>query len=109
MLGLVEGAKAQGLVLRVDGVISALAMASPLVPGMVALQFQKACKSIKGLYQYFDRECALRLCQGFELVNKESDMGREGLAHAKRSYHPARMIYAYELRLRNTEKSIELQ
>lgn len=104
MLGLVERAKSQGLVLRIDTVISALAMASPLVEGMVVLQFQKACKTIKGLYQFFDRECARSLCQGFSLVNKESDMGREGLAHAKRSYHPARMIYAYELRLRDTVK-----
>lgn len=102
MLGLVECGMAQGLVLRIDQVISALAMASPLVEGMVVLQFQKACKTIKGLYQFFDQECALRLCQGFALVNKESDMGREGLAHAKRSYQPARMIYAYELRLRDT-------
>jgi len=103
MLGLVERAKAQGGVLRIDTVISALAVVSPLVEGMVALQFQKACKTIKGLYQFFDRECARRLCQGFALVNKESDMGKEGLAHAKLSYHPLRMIYAYELRLRDNE------
>jgi hypothetical protein len=107
MLGLVERGKAQGLVLRIDSVISALAVASPLMKGMVALQFQKACKSIKGLYQFFDRECARRLCQGFPLVNKESDMGREGLAHAKRSYHPMRMIYAHELRVRDAVEGTE--
>lgn len=106
MLGLVERGKAQGMALRIDKVISALAIASPLVEGMVALQFQKACKSIKGLYQFFDRECAKHLCQGFSLVNKESDMGKEGLAHAKRSYHPLRMVYSYELRLREQPASI---
>jgi len=99
MLGLVERTKAKGLVLRIDTVISALAVASPLLEGMVALQFQKACKTVKGLYQFFDRECARRLCQGFTLVNKESDMGKEGLIKAKSSYHPTRMIHAYELRL----------
>ncbi len=100
MLGLVERGWSQGLVLRIDTVISALAVASPLVEKMVALQFQKACKTIKGLYQFFDRECARHLCQGFAQVNKESDMGKEGLAHAKHSYHPVRMVCAYELRLR---------
>jgi len=100
MLGLVERRMAQGLVLRIDTVISALAVASPLMEGMVVLQFQKACKSIKGLYQFFDRECARTLCQGSTWVNKESDMGQEGLAHAKRSYYPARMVYSYELKLR---------
>ena len=100
MLGLVERVRAEGLILRIDGVISALAMASPLTADMVVLQFQKACKTIKGLYQFFDRECALRLCHGYTWVNKESDMGRAGLAHAKRSYHPARMVRSYELRMR---------
>lgn len=107
MLGLVERGKTRGVVLRIDTVISALAVASPLVEGMVALQFQKACKSIKGLYQFFDRECARNLCQGFTLVNKESDMDKEGLAQAKRSYHPVRMIYAYELRLRDPATGTE--
>jgi len=101
MLGLVERGKAKGLVLKIDAVISALAIVSPLTESMVVLQFQKACKNIKGLYQFFDRECARRLCQGFRWVNKESDMGRKGLAHAKRSYHPVRMSYSYELRLRH--------
>lgn len=99
MLGLVERGMARGLVLRIDQVISALAVASPLREGMVVLQFQKAFKTIKGLYQFFDRECALHLCQGYTWVNKESDMGKEGLAHAKHSYHPARMVHSYELRL----------
>ena len=108
MLGLVERGRTQGLVLRIDTVISALAVASPLVEGMVALQFQKACKSIKGLYQFFDQECARSLCQGFALVNKESDMGKEGLAQAKSSYHPVRMIYAYALQLLDSENGTEL-
>lgn len=101
MLGLVESLGVKGLVLRIDGVISALALASPLTESMVVLQFQKACKGIKGLYQFFDRECAVRLCHGFTWVNKESDMGRKGLAQAKRSYHPERMILSYELRLQS--------
>jgi hypothetical protein len=100
MLRLLDNLGTKGLALRIDGVVSALAVASPLCQGMVVLQFQKACKTIKGLYQFFDQECALRLCQGFTWVNKESDMGREGLAHAKRSYHPERMVHSYELRLR---------
>ncbi len=98
MLGLVGELGARGLALRIDGVISALAVASPLTREMATLQFQKACKTVKGLYQFFDRECARRLCAGYIWVNKESDMGREGLAHAKRSYHPARMVRSFALR-----------
>ena len=100
MLAVLEQVGSQGLLLRIDGVISALAVASSLVDGMVVLQFQKACKTIKGLYQFFDRECAVRLCHGYTWVNKESDMGKEGLSQAKHSYYPARMVYSYELRLR---------
>ena len=107
MLGMIERTGSRGLVLKIDGVVSALAVASPLMEDMVVLQFQKACKTIKGLYQYFDRECALRLCHGYTWVNKESDMGKEGLAHAKHSYHPARMAYSYELRLRDYDHRLQ--
>jgi hypothetical protein len=32
-----------------------------------------------------------------ECINKESDMGIPGLAHVKKSYHPAMMIPSYKL------------
>jgi hypothetical protein len=67
---------------------------------MGVLNFEKAFSDIKGLYQYFDRECARRLFPGMAYINKENDMGEPGLQKAKKSYYPDRIVSAYELTVR---------
>jgi hypothetical protein len=89
----------QGLVARVDSRIQAFAVGAHLTKDMGVLHFEKAIGSIKGLYQYFDRECARHLFSNFQYINKESDMGVPGLAKAKKSYHPVKQIHAYTLKL----------
>ncbi|MEW5734091.1 MAG: phosphatidylglycerol lysyltransferase domain-containing protein [Thermodesulfobacteriota bacterium] len=89
----------RGILLSLDGKVSALAMSSDVTRSMGSLNFEKAFSSIKGLYQVFDRECARRLFPGQELINKESDMGIPGLAKAKKSYHPIRKVKSFLLRL----------
>ena len=89
-----------GIVIRVDGEIRAFAIGSHLTHNMGNLNFEKADADIKGLYQYLDRETAARLFNNYEFINKESDMNLEGLAHAKQSYYPVRMVHSYKLILR---------
>lgn len=89
----------EGLLLRINGDVSAFAVAAGLTDDMGVLHFEKADAHIKGLYQYFDSLCAKRLLRGYQYINKESDMDVPGLARAKRSYHPAMMIRSYELKL----------
>lgn len=90
----------RGLLLRIDGEINAFGIGTRLTPDMGVLNFEKAFSDIKGLYQYFDRECARVLFPGLRYINKENDMGEEGLRKAKKSYHPDRIVKAYRLTLR---------
>lgn len=90
----------KGLLLRIDGAVSAFGIAAPLTRDMGILQYEKAFSSIKGLYQYFDNACARRLFNGYAYINKESDMGIPGLAKAKKSYFPVTIVRAYRLVLR---------
>ncbi len=85
------------LLLRLDGKISAMAITARLTDKMGVMHFQKAFAHVKGLYQYFDQQCAQRLFRGYDLINKESDMGLAGLIQAKKSYHPIRKIRSYKL------------
>jgi hypothetical protein len=100
MIENIDFLEVEGLVARVDGVISALAVASKLTDQMGALHFEKAFADIKGLYQYFDNLCAKRLLNGYKYINKESDMDVPGIAQAKKSYHPVMMIRSYKLTLK---------
>ena len=96
-LSKVEG---QGLLVRVDGKVSAMAVSGPLTAEMGVLMFEKAFPDIKGLYQYLDRACARQLFGQLPLINKESDMSLPGLAQAKHSYHPLTLVKSYALTVR---------
>ncbi len=89
------------LLLRIDGEICAFGIGSYLTEDMGVLHFEKAFSRIKGLYQYFDSQCAQRLFAGYRYINKESDMKEANLAKAKKSYHPVSMIRSYQLVLRD--------
>lgn len=89
-----------GLLLRIDGNVSAFGIAAHLTNQMAALQYEKAFTHIKGMYQYFDSMCAKLLFADYKYINKESDMGMPGLAKAKKSYHPVMMVKSYKLILK---------
>lgn len=95
-----EATEGMGILVRIDGDVSAFGIASRLNGTMATLNFEKAYPSVRGLYQYLDRECARLLFAGFEYVNKESDMGLPELAKSKGSYHPVRKLRSWRLDLR---------
>jgi hypothetical protein len=90
----------RGLLLRIDGKVSAFGIGSYLTAAMGVLHFEKAFSRIKGLYQYFDSQCARLLFNGYVFINKESDMNMPGLAKAKRSYYPVMRVKSYEFVLK---------
>lgn len=90
----------RGLLLRIDGKVSAFGIGSYLTAAMGVLHFEKAFSRIKGLYQYFDSQCARLLFNGYVFINKESDMSIPGLAKAKRSYYPVMRVKSYEFVLK---------
>lgn len=95
-----EKLEMKGLILRLEGKINAIAVASKISDRMGALHFEKAVPTIKGLYQYFDSKCAELLFSDFEYLNKESDMGQPGLEKAKKSYYPVMRVKSYKLTLK---------
>ncbi len=96
----IEKFDSQGILLRIDGKVSAFGVVAHLTSDMAILQHEKAFENVKGLYQYFDNECIKRLCGGYTYVNKESDMNVPGLKKSKRSYHPERYVNSFELKVK---------
>ncbi|MCG8472695.1 MAG: phosphatidylglycerol lysyltransferase domain-containing protein [Desulfobacterales bacterium] len=97
----------RGIALRVDGEVAAFGMATDLTHEMADFNFQKADPTIKGLYQFFDRQCARMLFDGVSLINKECDMDDPGLRKAKRSYHPAYRFKSFELTLKEKDAAMQ--
>lgn len=101
MLTNIDTIGSKGIMLKIDGRICAFGISSYLTDSMGILQFEKAFENIKGLYQFFDRECINRLFSDYKYVNKESDMEVPGLAKSKKSYHPLKRVRSYQLKRRD--------
>lgn len=96
----IEYFESTGILVRIDGVVSALGIGSRLNRTTATLNFEKAFSGIKGLYQFLDNECAKRLFSHFQYINKESDMNLPNLAESKQSYHPTLRVKSFALILR---------
>jgi hypothetical protein len=59
------------------------------------IHFEKALGSYKGLYQFINMSFASILPQKYLYINREQDLGDEGLRQAKLSYNPVSFIKKY--------------
>ena len=80
----------KGGLIRVDAKAIAYTYGEPVNDKCFVSHFEKAPAEIQGAYAIINQEFAKHLLEeGYELVNREEDMGLEGLRKAKQSYHPA--------------------
>lgn len=75
-----------GLVLYVSGEPAAMCIASEINGSVCDVNFEKAV-DIDGAYAVINNEFAKRFDK-YTLINREEDMGLEGLRKSKLSYHP---------------------
>jgi uncharacterized protein len=88
----------QGLLVSVDNKPVAFSIYESISPTTVAIHFERALRSYKGLYQVVNCETAKVIVnKGFQFINREEDVGDPGLRDAKMSYHPIEIVPAYEL------------
>ena len=62
---------------------------------MALVHIEKANANIRGLYPYINQQFILNEFKDVEFVNREEDLGIEGLRKAKLSYHPIRFVEKY--------------
>ncbi len=96
MLENFEALNGRGLILKVDGEICAYTMGSEANKDVFVVQFEKADVFVKGAYQFINKAFADRL-KAYKYLNREDDMGIEGLRKAKLSYHPAMLLKKYDV------------
>ena len=87
-----------GGLLRREGRVVAFTMGERLNPDTMVVHIEKALPEVQGAYPTINREFAARFCQGYSYINREEDLGIEGLRKAKLSYHPAILLPKYGVR-----------
>ena len=88
----------EGGLIRVYGEVVAFTMGDLLSSDTYDVHFEKAYGELQGAYAMINREFARRVRQRHPQVrylNREDDMGVEGLRKAKESYYPDRMVEKY--------------
>lgn len=88
-LGLVGG------LLRLNGEVIAYTIGEPLSDNTFVVHIEKAFADIQGAYPMINQQFVLHECQEFEYVNREEDLGEEGLRKAKLSYYPEILLEKY--------------
>ncbi|MGD9733273.1 MAG: DUF2156 domain-containing protein [Desulfamplus sp.] len=61
------------------------------------IHFEKAVNGYKGLWQFVNQAFASIITEHYETINREQDLGDEGLRHAKLSYHPTGFVKKYKI------------
>ncbi len=84
-----------GLMLRLDGPVTAFSLAAPSGPETLDILVEKADYDVQGSYPMIAREMVRTYGCGFSFVNREEDMGLEGLRRSKLSYNPVEVCMKY--------------
>lgn len=88
----------EGLILRVEGAVVAFTLGMPLNRTCFDVNFEKASSQMQGAYALINREFS-RLVQEkypeIHYLDREDDMGADGLRQAKLSYHPEVILEKY--------------
>ena len=83
----------KGGALFAGGQVVAITLGEHLTDDTFVVHFEKAFPEIQGAYPMINREFVRNELKEYTYVNREEDLGDEGLRKAKLSYRPIRLIH----------------
>lgn len=97
-----------GGTIYIDGKLRAFTVGERLHPHMQLIHIEKGDTAYDGIFPMINQQYVLHECMDVELVNREEDMGIEGMRKAKRSYNPVKMIEKYLLSTRDLTNDTDI-
>ena len=85
----------QGGIIRQEGIVKAVTIGEPITPDTYCVHIEKADVSVPGIYAGINNCFAESAARDFTYINREEDLGLEGLRKAKLSYNPAFLLDKY--------------
>ena len=86
--------------IMVDNQMIAYTLGELLTPDTLVIHFEKASTDYKGVYQAVNQMFLEHETSDVMWVNREQDLGDDGLRKAKASYHPARFLKKFRIDLK---------
>jgi len=100
-LELFDSLALRGHIYFVDGTPAGYCLGESVAKGkMFAIHFEKALDCYKGIYQFMNKAFANSLPRFFTYINREQDLGDEGLRQAKMTYRPTGFVKKHYAGLR---------
>ena len=84
-----------GAVLRVEGQTVAFTYGAPVNADTFDVCMEKADTRYEGAFATINREFARMIPEQYKYLNREEDLGIEGLRRSKMSYHPDILLHKY--------------
>ncbi len=92
----------RGGIIVVDGKVQAYTLGEKLNEETAVIHIEKAHPEMRGLYTVINQQFCQHTWADVPFINREQDLGDEGLRAAKLSYHPTRMIEKFTVTLSQT-------
>jgi hypothetical protein len=94
-----EKLEVKGGAILINGKVEAFTLGDPLNPETIVIHIEKANPAYEGLYPTINQAFLEHEGSGYTYVNREQDLGEEGLRKAKESYFPHHMVNKYTMTL----------
>jgi hypothetical protein len=86
-----------GIGMFLGGTLAGFAIGEPLNADTFVEHFEKGLPGISGLYPFLLHSFALSVPEPFTFLNREQDLGLEGLRRSKESWHPEFLLRKFTL------------
>ena len=94
-----EALKVRGGVLLINDKVEAFTLGEMLNPETAVVHIEKANPEIPQAFVVINQQFCEHTWQNVRFINREQDLGDEGLRKAKLSYHPVRLVEKFKISL----------
>ncbi|KZX17049.1 DUF2156 domain-containing protein [Methanobrevibacter filiformis] len=85
----------KGCIIRVDGKIAGVSTGEELTKDTVVIHCERADTNFEGIYNCINQEFCEKQWSSYKFINREEDLGIEGLRQAKLTYRPDLLLSKY--------------
>lgn len=88
-----------GGIIRIKGIIAGFTISEKLNNDTLVIHFEKGNTEFDSIYNILGHEHLKHVRNGFKFINREQDLGIEGLRRSKLSYHPIELLSKYTIKI----------
>lgn len=90
----------EGGLIRINGQVEAFTFSERLNDETLVIHIEKANTDYHGLYNMINQQHLMNIDETYQYVNREQDLGIEGLRRAKLSYNPIKLMKKYIIEIK---------